>query len=164
MTPPPRFDPELSIPYTLVWRWIHLSVHRYGSLPTGALLVVLTIIVLHQSGYHPTVTELAEITGLPKSSISRYVSEQMSAGFLEEYIDPSDRRRRRLRPTHQAVHELKTYWDDSIRTVYKQVNSHDGNPTLRDDATVEEILAHLKATNHTVKWDGADPDEQRRPV
>lgn len=157
MTPPPRFDPDLAVPYTLVWRWMHLSVHRYGSLPTGAVLVILTIVVLHQAGYHPTVTDLAEITGLPKSSISRYVSEQMAAGFLEEYIDPGDRRRRRLRPTHQAVHELKSYWDEAIRSVYQQSRAADENPTLRPDATVEEILAHLRAAGTPGRPDGGCP-------
>jgi hypothetical protein len=87
-----EWDPEIDIPYAVVWRWLNLSVHRYGSTPTGQTLAVLTIVLLSDLGYHPTVTELAEITGLPKSTISRYVSFEMSAGFLEEYIDPADRR------------------------------------------------------------------------
>ncbi len=93
--------------YMMFWRLVQLAVHRYGSHPTGELLVVLTIVLLDQAGYNPTVTELAEIANLPKSSVSRYVSTEMSAGFLEEVIDPRDRRRRLLRPTEKARAEQK---------------------------------------------------------
>jgi len=95
-------DENLHEIYTMFWRLVQMSVHRYGSHPTGELLVVLTIMLLDQVGYNPTVTELAEITNLPKSSVSRYVSTEMGTGFLEEIIDSRDRRRRLLRPTDKA--------------------------------------------------------------
>lgn len=98
---------ELSDVYAMFWRLVQLSVHRYGSHPTGELLIVLTIMLLDQAGYNPTVTELADITNLPKSSVSRYVSTEMSTGFLEEVIDARDRRRRLLRPTEKARAEQK---------------------------------------------------------
>lgn len=98
---------ELGDLYVMFWRLVQLAVHRYGSHPTGELLIVLTIVLLDQAGYNPTVTELAEITNLPKSSVSRYVSTEMGAGFLEEAIDPRDRRRRLLRPTEKARAEQK---------------------------------------------------------
>lgn len=139
-----RFDKDVAIPYAVVWQWLHLSVHRYGSVPTGELLTIVTIVVLDQADYHPTVTDLADITGLPKSSISRYVSDQMSHGFLEEYIDPEDRRRRRLRPTPAAVTELDKHWNDSIRTIYRGVVDR---PPLPADASVDEIMDYLKAAN-----------------
>lgn len=100
-------DTELSDVYVMFWRLVQLAVHRYGSHPTGELLIVLTIVLLDQAGYNPTVTELAEITNLPKSSVSRYVSTEMSSGFLEEVIDSRDRRRRLLRPTQRALDEQK---------------------------------------------------------
>ena len=136
------FDPELSIPYALVWRWMLQSVNRYGSIPTGELLIVLTIVVLDQGGYHATVTDLADITGLPKSSISRYVSDQMSKGFLEEYIDDQDRRRRRLRPSQAAVRELDENWNQAIREMYKAVLAQ---PSGRPHKSVEELIDYLKA-------------------
>ena len=98
---------ELGDVYVMFWRLVQMSVHRYGSHPTGELLIVLTIMLLDQAGYNPTVTELAEITNLPKSSVSRYVSTEMTAGYLEEVIDPRDRRRRLLRPTDRAREEQK---------------------------------------------------------
>lgn len=100
-------DLQLGDIYVMFWRLVQLSVHRYGSHPTGELLIVLTIMLLDQADYHPTVTELAEITNLPKSSVSRYVSTEMNSGFLEEVIDTRDRRRRLLRPTEKAHAEQK---------------------------------------------------------
>ena len=92
--------------YVMFWRLVQLAVHRYGSHPTGELLVVLTIVLLDRAGYNPTVTELADITNLPKSSVSRYVSTEMANGFLEEVIDSRDRRRRLLQPSERAREEL----------------------------------------------------------
>ena len=136
--------PGVAIAYSVVWRWLLLSVHRYGSMPTGEIVAVLTIVLLDRYGYHPTVTEVAEITGMPKSSISRYVSDQMAKGFLEEYIDPQDRRRRRLRPTRAARRELQEHWHAEIDATYRRAVSDQDNPTIRDDAQVDEIIAYLK--------------------
>jgi DNA-binding MarR family transcriptional regulator len=100
-------DQSMNEMYAMFWRMIHFAVHRYGSHPTGQLLVVLSIILLERAGATPTVSEVAEATGLPKSSVSRYVSTNISAGFLEEAIDPQDRRRRYLKATAQARKERK---------------------------------------------------------
>ncbi len=112
--------PESKALYALVWRYLHLTVHRYGSMPTGQMLVVMTIITLSDLGYCPTVTELAEITGIPKSSISRYISAEMAAGLLEEIIDPGDRRRRRLRPT-AAAEEERAWHAREVARIYEIV-------------------------------------------
>lgn len=95
--------------YVMFWRLVQMAVHRYGSHPTGELLIVLTIVLLDRAGYNPTVTELAEITNLPKSSVSRYVSTEMANGFLEEVIDSRDRRRRLLQPSAQGRAELERH-------------------------------------------------------
>ncbi len=137
---------EVAIAYSLVWRWLLMSVHRYGSLPTGELLTVLTIVVLDRANYHPTVTDLSEVTQLPKSSISRYISDQMAKGFLEEYIDPTDRRRRRLRPTEVARAELREHWNDKVEAAYGNILQEGGDPTIREDATVAEVLDYLKSS------------------
>lgn len=87
-------SPEAQL--VVCWRVMHLYMHRYGSIPLGQMLVELTTIVLNELGLPPTVTDLCETTGLPKSSISRYISAQMSQRMIEEVIDPNDRRRRKL--------------------------------------------------------------------
>jgi DNA-binding MarR family transcriptional regulator len=100
-------EADVALTYGLVWGWLHIANHRYGTMPTGEMQVTLTIVMLCSLGYDPTVTELAEITGLAKSNVSRYVSREMKGGFLEEYIDSADRRRRKLRPTAAAETELE---------------------------------------------------------
>ena len=99
-------DPDIGFSYGLVWGWLHLTNQRYGSMPTGEMQIALTIVLLNEMGYDPTISDLAEITNLPKSNVSRYVSGQMAKGVLEEYIDSSDRRRRKLRPSQKAGPEL----------------------------------------------------------
>ena len=100
-------DTEIAEIYTMFWRFVEMVVHRYGSSPTGSLLTVLTISLLDQVDYHPTIGELAKIIRLPKSTVSRYVSTEMNSGYLEEVIDPEDRRRRRLHTTQKAKGERK---------------------------------------------------------
>jgi len=144
-----EWDPEIDIPYAVVWRWLNLSVHRYGSTPTGQTLAVLTIVLLSDLGYHPTVTELAEITGLPKSTISRYVSFEMSAGFLEEYIDPADRRRRMLRPTAAAAAE-REWHRGQIRQAYREITAwHPGKGQMpvRVAKNLLDLLKGITAQN-----------------
>jgi DNA-binding MarR family transcriptional regulator len=101
-------DEQLGGVYAAFWRLIDMSVHRYGSHPTGQLFIVLTLMMLDRVEYYPTITELAEIVRLPKSTVSRYVSSEMDSGFLEEVIDPNDRRRRRLHLTTVAREEV--FW------------------------------------------------------
>ncbi|MFQ5636033.1 MAG: helix-turn-helix domain-containing protein, partial [Gammaproteobacteria bacterium] len=105
---------EITDIYAMFWRLVDLQVHRYGSAPTGELLIVLTIVLLDAVDSHPTVTELSDITNMPKSSVSRYVSTEMGMGFVEEIIDPRDRRRRLLRPTQAAREELAWHRDQVL--------------------------------------------------
>jgi len=98
-------DEQLGGVYAAFWRLMDMSVHRYGSYPTGHLYIVLTIMMLDRVEYYPTVSELAEIVRLPKSTVSRYISSEMRSGFLKEVIDPDDRRRRRLHLTTLAREE-----------------------------------------------------------
>lgn len=138
---------ELSDVYTMFWRLVQMSVHRYGSHPTGELLVVLTIMLLDQVGYNPTVTELAEITNLPKSSVSRYVSTEMSTGFLEEIIDARDRRRRLLRPTEKAREEQKWHREQVREIVQLRRATIAGLGGFPDPGTgLKDVLQELSHT------------------
>jgi DNA-binding MarR family transcriptional regulator len=89
----------------IFWRTLHLLIGRYGNNPMGELLVALTIVFLNESGVPPTMTDLCEATGLPKSSVSRYVTAQINEGFITEEIDPNDRRRRFLLQTAKGKKE-----------------------------------------------------------
>ncbi len=129
--------------YALVWRFVHMAVHRYGSAPTGQTLVVLTHLLLDEVGYCPTVSELADIVGLPKSSVSRYVSAEMSAGYLEEFIDPADRRRRRLRPTARALQERRWHMEQ-MEELSRLVTEHTAGQAL-EGRSAEQLIKSLKA-------------------
>jgi DNA-binding MarR family transcriptional regulator len=138
---------ELSDVYVMFWRLVQLAVHRYGSHPTGELLIVLTIVLLDQAGYNPTVTELADITNLPKSSVSRYVSTEMSAGFLEEVIDPRDRRRRLLRPTKRALDEQQWHREQVLAIAARQREALEGlGKSANPGADLKALLHDLAKT------------------
>lgn len=106
----PRLDGWSASPEAqmiIFWRIMHSYMSRYGSIPLGQMLVDLTTIVLNEIGRPPTVTDLCEATGLPKSSISRYISAQMKADMVAEIIDPQDRRRRKLVLTEKGINERR---------------------------------------------------------
>jgi len=91
--------------YASVWRMLFMGAHKYDVNPTGELLTVMTIALLDKVGYNPTISDLVEITGLTKSNVSRYVSNQFKGDFLTEVVDPEDRRQRRLCPTPKGKNE-----------------------------------------------------------
>ena len=145
MSPNHNGEPDIVYLYATFWRMVSLAVHRYGSAPTGQLLMVLTMILLERSGYQPTVTELADITQLPKSTVSRYVAAEMKAGMLEEIIDPEDRRRRRLRPTNQAKAEQKFHARTAL-IIHEQMRDI-GLSGSEGEVSGAEIVKMLKALN-----------------
>lgn len=101
------WSPTAEAQMVIFWRIIHMYMSRYGSIPLGQMLVELTTVVLNELGRPPTVTDLCEATGLPKSSISRYISSQMTQGMVAEVIDPNDRRRRKLVLTDKGKDERR---------------------------------------------------------
>ena len=117
-----RDDIEAGSIYATCWRMLYMGIHRYNSRPVGELLTVMTIAVLAKADYAPTVSELADLTGLPKSNISRYVARQIDSGFIEEIIDPEDRRRRRLRATKVGISEANWNQRDSLSLARKTRN------------------------------------------
>jgi DNA-binding MarR family transcriptional regulator len=108
----------------IFWRIMHMYMARYGSIPLGQMLVELTTVVLNELGRPPTVTDLCDATGLPKSSISRYISAQMTQGLIAEVIDPADRRRRKLILTDKGKEERK--WQvKHVRKILEDVKNWD---------------------------------------
>ncbi len=117
-------DDEL---FAALWKFLQLSVHRYGSGLTGEVLVVMTIVILDRGDRHPTVSELASITGLPKSNVSRYGSRQLEVGHLTEVIDSQDRRVRRLYPTEEGRKEQK-WISQQVSDVAETIGRNDIDP------------------------------------
>jgi DNA-binding MarR family transcriptional regulator len=128
------------------WRIMHTLMARYGSIPLGQMLVDLTTVVLNELGRPPTVTDLCEATGLPKSSISRYVSTQMSRGMITEVIDSADRRRRKLVLTEKGQKERE--WQiREIREILDEVCSWDAKRISGDPVDAELEFERMKRCN-----------------
>jgi DNA-binding MarR family transcriptional regulator len=118
------WSPTAEAQMVIFWRIIHMYMSRYGSIPLGQMLVELTTVVLNELGRPPTVTDLCEATGLPKSSISRYISSQMTQGMVAEVIDPNDRRRRKLVLTDKGKDERR--WQvKHVRKLLEEVKAWD---------------------------------------
>lgn len=142
----PRLEgwaPTAEAQMVIFWRIIHLYMARYGSIPLGQMLVELTTLVLNELGRPPTVTDLCEATGLPKSSISRYISAQMAQGMVAEVIDPNDRRRRKLVLTEKGKDERR--WQvKQVRAILENVREWDeksraGGQALDPDMEFERM-------------------------
>ena len=129
----------------LLWRILHFNVSRYGSVPTGQFLVSHTITLLNELGRHATVAELTKATGLPQTSVSRYVADQIDQGFLEEIIDPEDRRRRLLYMTEEGREERErqvAYFAgviDQIRE-YQRARPNRNERVLTPEQVLERLI------------------------
>ena len=140
-------DSEVGAIYATFWRLLFTNVHEYGSTPTGGLLVVMTILLLDRADYSPTIADLIEIIGLPKTSVSRYVSEQIKNGFLKEVIDPQDRRRRFLRPTPKARKHREWHQDQTLKLVRLSSDAIRGLGESRDPVSdLKNILLGINET------------------
>ena len=141
------WTPSAEAQLVTFWLIMHMFMARYGSVPLGQMLVDLTTVVLNELGRPPTVTDLCEATGLPKSSISRYVSAQMSQDMLAEIIDSTDRRRRKLVLTEKGKDERQ--WQvQQIRKILEDVKVWDEKnhqPGHSIDADLE--LERMKHSN-----------------
>jgi DNA-binding MarR family transcriptional regulator len=145
MTKASKGDPGIVTKYSFVWGWLHLLNHRYGTMSTGQMQVALTLILFFDLDYYPTVAELAEITGLAKSNVSRYVSREMKAGFLEEYIDKDDRRRRKLKPSKNAKSELEWH-RRHVEKIHDLVEKErEAIARSRQKLNFDEMMAHMRA-------------------
>ena len=86
----------------LQWRLANLYFQKFGNIPLGQQLVQITLMSLHDRKWYPTVGQLARIVDMPRTTISRHISAIIAAGQVLEAIDPSDRRRRVLKPTKKG--------------------------------------------------------------
>lgn len=128
----------------IIWRVLQMLLARYGSVPLGQMLVSMTTVVLNELGRAPTVTELCEATGLPKSSISRYISAQMAQDLITETIDPQDRRRRMLGQTDAGKAERR--WQvREMRKILQSVCDWDRGRSAGGEINPADELEAMKA-------------------
>ena len=103
------------------WRILHMMTSSYGNQPTGQVVIALTIHILEKNDYSPTTNEICQATGIPKVSVARYVNWQLKEGLLEEIVDPSDRRLRRLQQTEKGRVEMQ-WLDSQLDSVWREVS------------------------------------------
>ena len=103
-------DTHVAARSALLWRFLTLIVRRYGSVPAGQALVAYTLAVAHELGVELSINDLIVISGLPRSTVSRYVAGMIDDGAVEEAIDPADRRRRLLRATERGTQEFRRFF------------------------------------------------------
>ena len=133
----------------ILWRIMHMIVGRYGNYPLGQVLVALTMVFLNDRGKPPTLTELCEATGLPKASVSRYVSWQISQGYAREKLDPEDRRRRLLVQTPAGRKEWE--WQVAqLEELFRDIDDLEGRVRAGGrHRTAEELLDRMKELTRT---------------
>ncbi len=129
---------------SVFWRILHLMIARYGNHPMGQALVALTMVFLNERGMPPTLTDLCEATGLPKASVSRYVTWQLSQGLVKETIDPNDRRRRLLVQTRKGKAEWR-WQTQQLEKLFGEVGDLDEKMRSEgDQRDADEILETMK--------------------
>jgi DNA-binding MarR family transcriptional regulator len=141
------WSPSAEAQMVIFWRIMHMYMKRYGSIPLGQMLVELTTITLNELGRPPTVTDLCDATGLPKSSISRYISSQMTQQMVAEIIDPTDRRRRKLVLTEKGQDERR--WQvKTVRKILEDVKNWDAKSSQNGQPLDPDLeLERMKMTN-----------------
>jgi DNA-binding MarR family transcriptional regulator len=102
------------------------------------------MVFLHDRGMDPTLTDLCKATGLPKATVSRYISWQLREGLLEEAIDPNDRRRRVLLWTEKGEKDWE--WQiEALRKMFQDVVDLNAAQRLEGgNITAEKLLAAMK--------------------
>ncbi len=145
---------DLSADIAGEWLWLAVAfhAHRFGGRPIGEVLCSWTTILLLDRGLRPTVAEIARASGLPRSTVSRYVSHTIEQGWAEERVHSGDRRRRELHLTESGERELE-FIVDVLRDLSLDLFAGESGARASDSGpTFLERLARLSSR---IKADGA---------
>jgi len=113
-----------------------LADHPYTDVRRSELRLLLLI-----SSAGTTLTELAEITGVTKQSLSEFVERLLKAGYLTTEASPDDRRVKLIRPTHRGneARERILAAGRAVEDSWRSLVGPERFDTMRD------VLAHLAA-------------------
>lgn len=145
LLPDDRLDTEgtADLQLDLLWAGMRFHVHRMGQTPIAQALVGWTNTILLHRGFHPTVMDLSRATGLPRSTVSRYIDAIISDGIVEERVNPNDRRRRELYLTRKGADEL-AHIADAFQSVFRYVlDLHETQGSSDSGAEVLERMTEL---------------------
>jgi len=126
----------------LEWLWVMVSyhAHQFRGRPIAEVLASWTNILLIHQGLNPTIGDIARASGLPRPTVSRYVSNTIENGWAEERVNPADRRRRELHLTEAGAKELESiveFFHDMFRELLA------GQPKGEDSASGDDYLERL---------------------
>ncbi|NND35852.1 MAG: winged helix-turn-helix transcriptional regulator [Gammaproteobacteria bacterium] len=143
----------------LEWLWVMVSfhAHQFRGRPIAEVLASWTNILLLHNGFNPTIGELAKASGLPRATISRYVSSTIQSGWAEERVDPRNRRRRELHLTEAGAKELE-YIVEFFHFAFHELMSHqpdDGEQLSGDDYLNRLAEMSAKISERLIRW-GSD--------
>lgn len=127
----------------LEWLWVMVSfhAHQFRGRPIAEVLASWTNILLIHKGFNPTIGDIARTSGLPRATVSRYVSSTIQSGWAEERVNPQDRRRRELHMTEAGAKELESivgFFHDMFRELIAT------QPDDGDSLSGEEYRARLE--------------------
>lgn len=89
-----------------LWRAVNREIHdRFRQAFRGSGMPFVALIFLRQISEQPgvTVSELARVTGMVKSHVSKTVEQLVRQGYVEKRSDPADQRLLRVYLTQSAV-------------------------------------------------------------
>lgn len=99
-----------------------LVEHYDRTTSVGALLTMLVTIRLQAQGRQPTIGELAEITGMPRQSISRWVARHERKGWIKVVENPDDHRERRITAADPKLLDLQIR---KFEEILRRTSMHD---------------------------------------
>ena len=140
------FPPDIQ----LQWMWIlvALHAHRFRGRPIAEVLASWTNILLLHRGLHPTIGDIAQASGLPRATVSRYVASTIEQGWATERVDPRNRLRRELYLTDKGREELR-WMVDFFHDAYRQLKVPPVDAGEHEADT--DYLAHLQSLTDLIR-------------
>jgi len=146
----PSLGPSSTFQSAWFWAMLRCHAHRFAGRPIAEVLVFWTTILLLDGGARPTIGDIAKASGVPRPTVSRYIDRTIQRGWVEERVNPRDRRRRELHLAEKGVKELEAmivFFHEmypSIVAVQGEHSDHSGGQNLQEN--LEKVSKHIAAT------------------
>ena len=79
-------------------------IEKFGSRTSiGALFAMQVTLEMLNKGERPSINDIAELTGTPRQTISRWVSHHVKRGWIQLESNPDDAREKYIRATDRRL-------------------------------------------------------------
>lgn len=116
------------------------AIHHSEAKPVLNQLSFTILVALTRRPHR--ITELAEVTGLDQSTVSRRVASLCDAGLTERYADPADGRAQLIRPTPASLELVEQERARRVTTVTDALSDW----PEAEQADLTRLLAQLNAS------------------